>query len=638
MFLQAIRDRVSSWFSWVLLFVIGIPFAFWGINSYFTGSEKVDVATVNGEAISAQFFRQASLQEENRLRKQFGADFQGELLEDPTIKRSLLNRLINEQLNLQTAQGKRFRISPTQVAKIIKMNESFQTEGSFDKDRYSTLLQMQSTTSHVFEKQLEQSLLSEQLKTGLAGSGFATELEVNFFGEIQFQRRDIRYAVIEKQRFLEQVEIHPGELASYYQENISQFQTPELVQIQYLSLQLEDMAGDIQVSQSDLAALYAERVNELGKPERRKISHILINLSSEATDEKEKEALQKLILMKEDLAQEKNFSLLAKEFSEDIGSAPNGGDLGYYTREGTLDPAVESAAFSLELNQISEPVRSKYGYHLIKVTEIDKEEAPAFEELQEELSLEIRKQRVTDAFYEKAERLQELVFEHPDNLQMASEQLGLKIQTTEPFSRTGGSGIAALQDFIEQAFSPSVLYQGENSEVFELPGEILVALRLENHIPAQARPQEEVEAEILERVKESKSIAMAKSLGEKLSKELAAGGDFDQLTNEYAIDWQTRKQVSRQGGENLPPYVIAEVFKLQKPEEGQLVYGAKALSTGDYLLYAVDKVGQSDEGWSDTEKQLMRRDIAKLRGANSYIHYLATIRANADIKVFEQNL
>lgn len=638
MFLQAIRDRVSSWFSWVLLFVIGIPFAFWGINSYFTGSENVDVATVNGEAISAQFFRQASLQEENRLRKQFGADFQGELLEDPTIKRSLLDRLINEQVNLQTAQGKRFRISPAQVAKIITMNESFQTEGSFDKDRYNNLLQMQSTTSHVFEKQLEQSLLSEQLKTGLAGSGFATELEVNFFGEIQFQRRDIRYAVIEKQRFLEQVEIHPGELASYYQENISQFQTPELVQIQYLSLQLEDMAGDIQVSQSDLAALYAERVNELGKPERRKISHILINLSSDATDEKEKEALQKLILMKEDLAQEKNFSLLAKEFSEDIGSAPNGGDLGYYTMEGTLDPAVESAAFSLELNQVSEPVRSKYGYHLIKVTEIDKEEAPAFEELQEELSLEIRKQRVTDAFYEKAERLQELVFEHPDNLQMASEQLGLKIQTTEPFSRTGGSGIAALQDFIAQAFSPPVLYQGENSEVFELPGEILVALRLENHIPAQAKPQEEVEEEILERVKESKSIAMAKSLGEKLSKELAAGGDFDQLTNEYAIDWQTRKQVSRQGGENLPPYVIAEVFKLQKPEEGQPVYGAKALSTGDYLLYAVDRVGQSDEGWGDTEKQLMRRDIAKLRGANSYIHYLATIRANADIKVFEQNL
>lgn len=638
MFLQGIRDKASNWFSWVLLIVVGIPFALWGINSYFTGTGKVSVASVNGEAISAQVFRRASLQEENRLRKQLGADYQGEMLDDPAIKRALLDRLINEQVLQQTAKSYRLRFSPQQTAELITQNSVFQTDGKFDKDVYQVLLRQQETSPANFEKQLQQSALADQLQAGVAGSGFATPAELLLFKELQLQRRDIRYAMIEKSRFIESQSVTTEEMSEYYEKHLPRFHTAEMVSVQYITLQLDDIAQDIEVSPEDVQALYNERLEELTVPEQRRASHILIKLDEKAGEAEQQAALEKAQGLVRQLEQGKSFSELARSSSEDIGATSTGGDLGLI-QKGVLDPAVEAAVFSLALNQVSELVRSKFGYHLIKVTEISAEKSPSLETLQDELRLEIKKQRAESAFYAKAELLQNLVFEHPDSLSPAAEQTNLEIKTSEPFSREGGSGIAALQDFVQQAFAPAVLYEDANSEVFELPGEILVALRRREHIPAKPKPLAEVETEIRAILQSEKAATLAKSLGETLQQELASGADLPGLTEKHKIDWQERKGIARDREEkNVPPLVIQETFKLKLPEQGGSAYGGMALPSGDYLLYAVDNITQASADWTEEDRLLAQRDIARLRGASAFVAYLSGLKAEAAIEVFEQNL
>lgn len=638
MFLQGIRDKASSWFSWALLIVVGIPFALWGINSYFTGSGTVSVASVNGEAISAQFFRRAARQEESRLRNQLGTDYQGEMLDDPAVKRALLDRLINEQVLQQTAKSYRLRFSQQQTADLITQNSVFQTDGGFDKDLYQSLLRQQETSPVNFEKQLRQSAMADQLQAGVAGSGFATPAELLLLKELQLQRRDIRYAMIEKSRFLESQSVTAEEISEYYEKHLPQFHTAEMVSVQYITLQLDDIARDIEVSPEDVRTLYNERLEDLAVPEQRRASHILIRLDEKAGEAEQQAALEKARGLARQLEQGKRFPDLARSASEDIGAASTAGDLGF-VQKGVLDPAVEAAVFSLALDQVSEPVRSKFGYHLIKVTEINAGESPSLEALQDELGLEIKKQRAESAFYEKAELLQNLVFEHPDSLLPAAEQTNLEIKASEPFSREGGGGIAALQDFVRQAFAPAVLYEDANSEVFELPGEILVALRRKEHIPAKPRPLAEVETEIRAVLQSEKTATLAKSLGETLQQELASGADLPGLTEKHKIDWQERKGISRDREEkNVPPLVIQEAFKLKPAAPGGSAYGGMALPSGDYLLYAVDNITQASVDWTEEDRLLAQRDIARLRGASAFVAYLSSLKADADIDVFEKNL
>ncbi len=471
--LQNIRDNSQGWIAKTIIGVIVALMALTGFDAIFKATTNSnEAAKVNGENISQNELSQAVDMQRRQLMQQLGKDFDASLLDEKMLRDSALKGLIDRKLLLQGAHDAKFAFSEAALDQVILQTPEFQVDGKFSPERFDQVIRQLGYSRMQFRQMLAQEMLIGQLRAGLAGSGFVTDAQVLAFARLEKQTRD--FATLNIKADPASVKLTDDEVKAYYDQHAKEFMTPDQVVIDYLELKKASFFDQVSVKDEDLQAAYQKEIANLS--EQRRAAHILIEVNDKVTEAQAKAKIEEIQAR---LAKGESFEALAKEFSQDPGSANNGGDLGY-AGPGVYDPEFEKALYALNKDQVSAPVRTDFGLHLIKLLGVEAPEVPTFASLKDKLTRELKTQQVEQRFVEATKQLEDASFEASDLAQPAQD-LKLTVHTSAPFGREGGEGIAANRAVVTAAFSPEVLNEGANSTAIELDPETVVVLRAKEH-------------------------------------------------------------------------------------------------------------------------------------------------------------
>ena len=619
--LQAIRDRAHGIFAWVMLIAIGVPFALWGIQNYIdTGKEK-PAAVVGDREI---FDRDITRAYEQTLNNLVGLDD----LDEKMLRKQALERLISEEVIIQGAEKRMLAVSDTEARSFIQTLPYFQTEGKFDKEKYKIMLSAQGMSPAEFAARIRRALMSEQFQHGVVDSAFVTKGEMETLMRLKNQEREIEYASIALPAITRSFD--DAEISAYYQAHLSDFRNPERVSVEYLALNFDDIAKGIEVGDEELTKLYEEQKGNLGTPERRKISHILVT----ATDSSEgglKAAQEKASGIRERILKGEDFAKLAQELSGDPVSGKAGGDLGFLNKD-AQEEAFTKAAEALEAGEVSELVKTSFGYHLIKVTELIPAKQKSFEEVKEELRKTAQRNAAETRFYDQGQKLAEQTFEHPGSLDAAAKALGLTVQQTGLFTREQGDGLAAEESIRKAAFSEDVL-GGHNSEPVELGNEKAVVLRIKEHQQASDKPMAEVREAIVAKLRDQEARAEALKQSQELLKAVREGKPLGEAAKSLGLQ-TTNTSFVRRENDKLPPELISAAFSAGRPAPGKVTVGDAAQANGSQWVFTVTAVKDGPVSAADAKEQESATQFMTRSGSQrEFGSFVERLRELADVKI-----
>lgn len=621
--LSKIREKSQGVFAWVILLLICVPFALWGIQNYVGGGSESAVAKV-GER---DFFQQ----DLNRAYAQYSQNLQGVNFDEKEIKKQALDKLIKDEVLLQHVEDQGLVVTDKVARDFIKGLEYFQTDGKFDNKQYKAMLATQRMSANEFVGKIKKALVMEQFQRSVVESSFATEKEIEDFFKIQNQKRDVEIVAIA----LEKADVQPTEeeVDGYYQENQNSFQTVEQVAIEYVELSLDELAKQVEPTAEQLETYFEEQKDLYTTKERRKISHILFAFTKDAGNDEIQ--LQRALKAKIELVQ-KEFSVVAAEVSDDKLTASKGGDLGLFN-VGVMEKAFEEAASSLQLNQVSEPVKSAFGYHLIKVTELAPGGVKSFESVKEELTIAFQRTEAESTFYELSEILTEVSYENPDSLQAVSDALGVKINKTGLFSKNSQADASSKElvsqpAIINAAFSEDVL-KGNNSSLIEIGDDRSLVLRMIEYQPAEVKPLKQVKAGIVEKLLNKKARKIALDKAEAIKLAVAEGKNFSELANQKGLKIQKLSEITRSNGD-LPWQVNQAIFKAAKPADGKPVVVLVGDASGAQTIINLLSVSEGVMTEADkAKKELAETNLANAFGQADFNAALSSLQSSADISV-----
>ena len=631
--LQAIRERVTGIVAIFILGLLAVPFLFFGVESYITSVPQDAVATVGDDEISTSEFQTSFARFRAELRQQQGYDYDEIATNQPAVRRQHLEEMIDERLLRQHAEEMGLTISATMLRDIIAQIPAFQLDGQFNPNMYRQALQGSGRTPRGFERELREDLLVRMLPTSVSFSTIVTEAEIDRMLSLENETRQLVLMEVPVEPFRDQVEVADEAIADYHDANQNDFLTTEEVSIRYVMLDTVEMTQDLDLSEEELRQRYEAASQRYLTPERRQASHILIETGPARTDD-EARALARTVYDR--IMDGESFADLAGEYSDDQGSADFGGELGWI-EPGDMVDEFENALFDLSFEgELSEPVRSQFGWHVIRLDEIREPEGMSFEEARPEILAEFREREAEALYIELSDRLVDLVFADDSSLDPVADDLGLEIEQTGPFSRSGGEGVASRQRVIDAAFSDMVLLEGTISDPIELDRNQLVVVQLDEHFPSTPRPLEEVADEIRERLIEQGARNMARERAEEL-KELAADKDLAALAEEddalQVSEYEAMGRFDFQHG----PELLSEVFRL--PEPGSEPELHILPHRGGFALVQLEAVQPGNPALAtDQERALMRQQIQFLQANEEVSGLLAYLRENTRIRVVEDRL
>lgn len=639
--LSEIRDRATGWIAYIIVGIIAIPFAFWGVNEYFAGGEEVVVATVGDAEIQQAEYRQALESRRSQMRRVLGESFQPELVNSLEFKRGVVEDLISRTLLEQHAADQGYRVSDEQLARSIRAIPRFRVGDEFSSDAYASAVAQLGFTQAGFESRMRQQLVLEQLRAGIRDTAFVTPDQQGRMIELLLQERRFDYAVLGVDRFLDQVEISDDEIQGEYQSNSDRYRTPERVKVEYVELSVDEIAPAVEISEEDLRQAYQANKERYSTAPVRRASHILIETAADATEEQRQKALDKAERLREELRSGADFAKLAREQSQDPGSASKGGDLGRIEPGSMVEPFQEALFALNKEGAVTGPVRTRFGYHLIKLTEYQPAEVKPFDEVRDELAVEQRRQQAESLFLDRAETFRNVSYEQPQALEPVADQLDLDIQQSGWFTRQKGAGIASNAKVREAAFGEDVYREGLNSEAIELDVNTLVVLRRLDSQPASVKPLAEVRDQIETRLRRTKAQQRVASLGPKLVEQLRSGTDWSTLVQEQGLDARTvswsRDRVPQ--ADDPRPAVIEAVFELPAPSTGQAVPGGRVLDSGGYALYRLQEVVAGDADKAPEQlQQRVHESLRQRRGQDLLTQYIAALRQATPVSIREQAL
>lgn len=619
--LQAIRDRAQGIFAWVMLILVGVPFALWGIQNYLDSGKEQPLAVVGDRDIFER--------EVNQAYQQSLANLVGLAeVDEKQLKQEALEKLIRDEIIAQNAEAKNLAVSDNAVREFIQTLPYFQTDGRFDKEKYNIMLSSQGLSSAQFVAQVRRALLMEQYQRGLLDSAFVTSNQLATLFRLKNQERAVEYLKVPLKASTRV--ISDAEIEDYYRKNLSAYQNPERVSIEYIAVRLEDIAKEIQVTEEDLRNLYEEQKAGFTSEERRKVSHILVTVDSEGGKTAEQTALAKINQIRERLIKGEDFAKVAKEMSDDPVSAQNGGDLGFITK-GAMEQNFADAAFALKQGELSEPVKTSFGYHLIRVTELSPAKVKPFEEIKDELLNTFQRSAAENKFYEQGQTLTELSYEHPDSLEPAAKALNLKIERTDYFTREAGDGIAAEPAIREAAFSEDVL-NGRNSDPVELGSDKAVVLRMKGHEPASDKPLADVKDEIIAKLRAEDARQDARKQAEELLRQAQEGVPLSDLAKKHGI--QVSKEPNlRRDAKNVSPALTNAAFKAERPSAERPVIATAELESGDQVVFKLTAVKDGAAHGDPEEADAAQQFLIKNTAQREFSSFVAQLRELADVYV-----
>lgn len=636
--LQTIRDRAQGWVAGVIVALIIIPFALWGINSYIDAVNTVVVAEVEGDDIELDQYRDALQQFRLRLQAAGGEDFRLSDLDPSTLKQEALAALVREKLIDLFGEANGLRISDEQVAAQISTMPEFKQDGTFSRELYETRVRAGGLGPTSFERSLRHDMLREQLRRGLSDSAFATEADYQRYARLFNQTRTLAYAIVPAAPFLEAVAPKPEQVEAYYRDNPELFTSEEAVKVAWVELSLDDLAAQVQFDEAGLEAWYEANKASYTLPEQRRGEYVLVPAPKEASAEEVAAAEAKAQDFLRQLREGKAFTELEGLGSEEEGGPQiEVGESGLVQR-GMLPEPLEKVLFSLEPGVLSDVVRSEYGFHVVRVTEIKPGGAPSLAESRQELETAYRRELAEKRYFERAEELQNLAFEHPDSLEPVAQTLGLEIRSSEFFTRRDAQGVLAEGPVLEAAFGPEVVRDGVNSVPVELEGSRVVVMRLLEHRPAALRPLEEVRPEVELTLKQQGARQRAAERGEALIERLVKGEARDALAAAETLEWKQVEKTSR-SDTSVPRPVLRTAFRLGRPAEGAPRFGGTPLGNGDYALVTVLDVVDGDPAQVKPEDaETARKGLTALYGGQAWEDFLAEIESEAEVKTYPEQL
>ena len=615
--LQNIRDNSQGWIAKTIIGLIIVLLALTGFEAIFNSvGNQQTAAEVNGEEISLSELSQAVEMQRRQLAQQFGRDFDTSLIDDNLLRNAALSDLIDRRLLVQAARESDFALSQAALDQIILQTPEFQENGRFSPARFDQVIRQMGYGRLQFRQMLEEEMLIGQLQAAVAGSGFVTEQQVRDFVRLDKQTRD--FALYRIKPDAGSATVTDEQVAAYYEQNAQRFMTPEEVVIEYVELKKDSFFDQVDIGEEELKSRYQTEIANLA--EQRRAAHILIESGSD-------EALSRIEALRQRLDKGEDFAALAREASEDTGSAADGGDLGF-AGPGVYAPEFEAALFALKKGEVSEPVRTEFGWHLIKLLDSQDADVPSFAALKDKLERDLKAEKVEQRFVEAARELENLAFEAAD-LQQPAQELGLQVRTSEPFGREGGSsGVTANRQVIQQAFGADLLESGANSQALELDAETVMVMRVKEHRQPQRRSLEQVAGEIRATLRGEAAAEAAKQQGEALLASLREG----QTPAAQERSWQVFEAATR-SLEGVEPQVLQALFRMPRPEQAPRFAGV-ALANGDYVLLRLTGVSEPAQVVDANEVRMYQRFLASRAGQEDFAAYRTRLQRESDIERF----
>ncbi|MDF2445600.1 MAG: peptidylprolyl isomerase [Moraxellaceae bacterium] len=622
--MDAFREMVKGWLGKALLTFVLLIMAVTGIEMYFTGS-SVTAASVNGTDISQADLDKLVDRQRQQMMAQMGANQDPAALDVRRIREDVLNGMISRELLVQEAGKQGFLVSDATVHKLIREVPSFQEEGKFSQRLYEQAIRQIGENPATYPARAKQELSYSMLVAGIGQSGLVTLPELERLSALNMQQRDLHFAVVPAARFLAGLSVSDDEVKQYYGAHPDRFTTPETVSLEYLTLKREDFLDAAAPTDEDLRARYEERVNAISSNEQRRSQHILV-----ATDEKTKEAdaLKRIQEIEKRARAGEDFGKLAKEFSQDPGSVASGGDLGLAGR-GMFAPEFEQALFSLKEGEISAPVKTQYGYHLIRLNKVERADVPSFASLKPQLEKEVREVKADELFSETSEKLDAAVYEASD-LKEPADRFKLLVSATEPFTRAGGTGLAADRKIVEVAFSDELLNEGKNSTGMRLADGAMVWIRVKQHLPAKLLPLTDMAADVRNQLMLDKAKEKAKATAAAVKESLGKGESLEAVAARHGLSWQNVPGATRRT--QLPsPELLRVAYRLPHPAAGKVTADSLEMGTS-FVVVAVSKVTPGQPA-AEAELAQIRNVLSESRSQQEFQDYVAFLRKSSDVQV-----
>ncbi|GAA5233794.1 SurA N-terminal domain-containing protein [Verticiella sediminum] len=613
---ELVRNH-KRWMLLLVLILILPSFVFFGIEGYtrFMEGDRA-VARVAGEPISIQEYESARRDQLDRARQALGAQFDPMVFDTPEQRQRTLDALIDTRVIAAAMVEGRYTVSDNALRQAIATLPQAQENGRFDPARYQQFLAMQGLSPGQFESYMRYDLARSQVLDPVLESASAPQRIVTDLLASMQQERTVRVRRFEAEDYRASAQVSDEDVQKYYEANAARFQRPETVDAQYVLLDGAAVLKDVSVSDDALASYYEQNKNRYTSPERRRVSHILIQPEGQGEAAVAAARAEAEALLGKLRAQPDSFAEVAREASQDSGTAAQGGDLGWLDR-GMMVPAFENAAFALKQGEISEPVQTDFGIHLIKADEVQPSQVQPLAEVRDRLLEEIRNQQAGERFGEAARQLSELVYDQADSLQPVADALGLELRTAEGIAREQapqGAPDVFNDPRVRQAlFSNEVARQGRNSGVIELAPDRLLAVRALKVEPAHVAPLAEVSEEIREALVQQQAFAAAEAAGQKFVAELQEGAE--------PVGFGDALNVSRAERQGLSMPVLQAIMSV--PEDASLPSYVSATAAGEFVVAQVQEVKPAPK----PEDTMVRAEQSALGNAYAEAQAQAVLQA-----------
>ena len=625
--LERIREGSQGPWAMAIIALIVLSFVFAGVSSYVSSSGSSAAAEVNGEPISQQDVERAYQAQRARLEAQFGEGISA-LFSDENYLRdfrmNVLDRLIADTLIEQKAKELGMRVSDKQIRDAITAMPEFQTEGSFDNERYLMLLRQNGFQPSDFRDYMRQQMTREQLSRAVQASDFSLPEEVNLAHRLQGQTRNADYLIVDSAPFAASVELSDEEVQAFYDENISRFDTQEKVNLAYVTLAVEDLKADVSVSEEEIEQEYQDNIALYKTTEERRVSHILIEFGDDKGAAKEK--AESLLA---EVEQGADFAELAEANSADTFSAENGGDLDFITA-GMMDPSFDEAAFAISnVGETSEVIETEFGYHIIKLTDMKPVETTPLAEVRDEIEAQLLTDKATDEFFALQSEMANLAFEVPDTLEDVAGAVNGKIKETGLVTASAVPAALNVPAVTSKMFDPDFIAEGLNSDVIELSNDEVVVIRVVGHEPQRTQALDEVRTQILAQLRARKAQEAAAEWADNVVEQVQAGESPELTIGDVTLEWQSKEAIARNSTE-LPRNLVDTVFTLST-EEGNNLEVAK-LGSGDVGVVRLTAVNMP-EALGEEELDSLKQQLMTNYSQANYQSFVDSLRSAADVTV-----
>jgi peptidyl-prolyl cis-trans isomerase D len=625
MLIQRLRDGSDGIMAKVIIGLIIIVFGLFGFGSITTFLAPVPkVATVNGQDVTQQAM-EIAVERNRRLLQARGGDL--DQINEDELRDNVLRGLISREILSQATDDFDLHYSDALLDDEIITNDVFKVDGVFNADQFQNVIRSAGYTPLVYRDEMRTDSMFSQMLAGIRQSAFVTEAESKRYSSLLSQTRDLAYLQIGVDGLIDEVAVSEEEIADYYADRSVDFVTEETVNLQYVELKHEQLAAELEVDEEALEQYYRENQGDYSTEELRRVAHILIeaseDLSMEATQKKANEVYGRI-------KQGEDFAALAGDESDDVGSSDNGGDLGFNPL-GTFFPEFEAAAYDLALGQVSEPVETEIGYHIIKLLEINEAVQPSLADVRVEVEQRYRMYATEDEFVTSSSRLAEMLFEAIDLAAPAAE-LGLEVLSTGNLSRESENFLMANNSVATAAFSADVLIDGNNSDLLELTDSHHVGIRVEGYSPSVTRSLAEVTEDIRNILRLGKAESLAGVRAHSIVEAINSGSLSQYVANEYGLDWILAPSLSR-FSRDIDPLVMREAFKLPRPADDKESLGIATLPNGDSLVLRVSEVtNRPSTELVEAEVAGFRESLASQLGSMDFQEFEDALTAEALIE------